>query len=498
MRIHGSRCLALAAGALLAIACREQAGQGTRPPADSVAAAADSIARPALDTARELLLAGVRQPRFGDLDSMRARRAIRVLVPSSRTYFFYDGLRERGTAAEFFREFETWLNKRQRTERTPTAVIFLPVSRDHLLADLAAGRGDIAAGAITVSERRAQAVDFTRSLADSVSEIVVTGPGAPALSSIDDLSGQEVYVRASSIYAEALIDLNRQLAARGKAPVRIKPANEDLEDEDILDLVDAGVVPITIVNDYVARFWDTVLDSITPHPDLAIVRDRRIAYAIRQGSPQLMAQLNAFIPSHRIGTSFGNTVARRYLRDNRWVRNTNATAERRRVTATVGYFRRYARQYDLDVLLLMAQGYQESQLRQDLRSHAGAVGVMQVLPSTAEAPPISIRNVSTDPDANIRAGAKYMRWLADNFFDDTTMTRFNQQVFALAAYNAGPGRVSSLRRMARREGLNPDVWFQNVELVAGREIGTETTTYVRNILKYYVTYQLTVDSAGTP
>jgi membrane-bound lytic murein transglycosylase MltF len=480
----------LASLLLLAGACGE-ARQPPQHPADSAAAAMPP------DSSRATMAAMMRRPHFGDFDSMRARRAIRVLVPTSRTYFFTDGLRERGTTAEFFRRFEEWLNQRQRTITTPTAIIFLPVSRDRMLTDLVEGRGDIAAGALAVTERRRQAVDFSQPVAQGIAEIVVTGRGAPPLSRIEDLSGREVFVRASSGYAEALATLNQSLVAQGRPPVAMRAAHEDLEDEDILELVDAGVVPITIVSDYVARFWDTVLDSITPRPDLAVTTGRELAYAVRKGSPLLRAQLDAFIPSHRIGTSFGNTVMRRYLQNSRWVRGTDATAERRRVQATIGYFQRYARQYDLDLLLLMAQGYQESRLRMDLTSHAGAVGVMQVLPSTAEAPPISVRGVRTNMDANIRAGAKYMRWLADEFFADTTMTPFNRQVFALAAYNAGPGRVSRLRRMAEREGLNPDVWFQNVELVAGREIGVETTTYVRNILKYYVTYQLTLDTAAT-
>jgi membrane-bound lytic murein transglycosylase MltF len=475
-----------------AVACSEPDRQAASTPTDSTALA-DSVAA----EERSTLAARMREPRLGDLDSMRARRVIRVLVPQSRTYFFYDGLRERGTAAEFFREFETWLNQRLHSERTPTAVVFLPVARDRLLGDLVAGRGDIAAGALAITDRRRQAVDFSRPIAEGIHEIVVTGPGAPPLARLEDLAGREVYVRASSGYAEAVAALNERFAARGLAPVRIRAANEDLEDEDILELVDEGVVPITIVSDYIIDFWGTVLDSLTPRPDLVVTSDRSLGYAIRKDSPALRSALDAFVASHREGTSFGNTVLRRYLQDNRWVRSTDATAERRRVASTIEFFRRYAAQYDLDYLLLLAQGYQESQLRQDLRSQVGAVGVMQVLPSTAEAPPISIRDVATSADANIQAGAKYMRHLAGTYFADSALTPFNRQVFALAGYNAGPNRVRSLRRMAQREGLDPNVWFQNVELIAGREIGRETTTYVRNILKYYITYQLTLDSTAT-
>ena len=471
---------------LTAISCGKAEQQVTQQPE------ADTLST---QEAHDLSLASaLRRPRLGDLDSMRARRTIRVLVPMNRTFFFYDGARERGFTVEYFRDFEQWLNRRFHTERTPTAVVFLPASREHFLSDLVQGRGDVAAGGVGVTERRARAVAFTEPLRTGGFHIVVTGPGAPPLRRLEDLAGREVYIRTSSVYAETIIEFNRRLAAEGLPPVRIRPANEDLEDEDILELVNAGVQPITIVARYLARFWSSALDSLRPREDLVLADQRELAYAVRKTSPQLRALLNEFLATRRVGTAYGNVMFNRYLVRNPWVLNPRATAERRRVTATIGFFRRHAQTYDLDYLLLMAQGYQESQLRQELHSPRGAVGVMQLLPRTADAPPISIHDVSTNAGNNIRAGAKYLRYLETTYFADSAFTPFNRQVFALAAYNAGPGRIAGLRRMAREEGLDPYVWFGNVEVLAGQEIGTETTTYVRNILKYYVTYQLTLDS----
>jgi membrane-bound lytic murein transglycosylase MltF len=471
---------------VLAAACREPAPDVARGSADS------ATALPGTDLSA---LAALRRPAFGDLDSLRARRTIRVLLPMSHTYFFYDGLRERGFSVEELREFETWLNRRLRTERTPIGVVFIPASRERFLTDLAQGRGDIAAGGVAVTEHRRHAVAFTDPIRANGLQVVVTGPGAPPLARLEDLAGREVYVRASSSYAEALARLSQRFTAEGRAPIRIRPANANLEDEEILELVSAGVVPITVVNRFLARFWRTALDSLTVREDLVVADHQAIAYAIRRDSPQLRALLNEFLRTHRLGTAFGNTVWRRYLETNRWVHDPRATEERRRVEATIGLFRRHARTYDLDYLLLLAQGYQESQLRQDLRSRAGAVGVMQLLPSTAAAPPISVPGIARSADANIRAGAKYLRHLQDTYFADTTLSDLDRHLFALAAYNAGPGRVASLRRMARTAGLDDHVWFQHVELIAAREIGRETTTYVRNILKYYVTYQLAFERA---
>ena len=116
-------------------------------------------------------------------------------------------------------------------------------------------------------------------------------------------------------------------------------------------------------------------------------------------------------------------------------------------------FQKYGKTYSLDWLLLSAQAFQESQLKQQTVSHMGAVGVMQLLPSTAAHPPISIPNIKT-ADNNIHAGVKYMRYLIDKFYAREQMDFLNEQLFALAAYNCGPGNVRKLRRgaIAKRAG----------------------------------------------
>jgi membrane-bound lytic murein transglycosylase MltF len=158
-----------------------------------------------------------------------------------------------------------------------------------------------------------------------------------------------------------------------------------------------------------------------------------------------------------------------------------------RFRAMVGLFRKYAERYDLDPLLLVAQGYQESKLDHSQRSRAGAVGVMQMLPSTARDKNVGIPDI-TDLENNIHAGARYLRWMMDRYYDDPGMTRLQQELFALASYNAGPAKIARLRKKAESQGLDPDLWFDNVEIVAAREIGRETVQYVANIYKYYLAY----------
>jgi membrane-bound lytic murein transglycosylase MltF len=148
--------------------------------------------------------------------------------------------------------------------------------------------------------------------------------------------------------------------------------------------------------------------------------------------------------------------------------------------------------YDFDWLGVAALAYQESRIDQSKRSHAGAVGVMQLLPSTAADRNVGIPNIEKIED-NIHAGVKYIRFIVDRYYAEEPMDRLNKRLFAFASYNAGPAKVARLRREARVMGLDPNVWFRNVEIVAAKRIGRETVQYVSNIYKYYIAYRLIVD-----
>jgi membrane-bound lytic murein transglycosylase MltF len=140
---------------------------------------------------------------------------------------------------------------------------------------------------------------------------------------------------------------------------------------------------------------------------------------------------------------------------------------------------------------MAAQGYQESQLDQAARSRVGAIGVMQVMPATGK--DLGVGDI-TQAEPNIHAGIKYMRWMIDQYYGSEPMTRLDKALFAFASYNAGAGRISQFRRDAPKRGLDPNVWFHNVEYVAADKIGPETVTYVANIYKYYIAYRLILES----
>ena len=436
------------------------------------------------------LLAHVETPWKGDLDQMIKRRRIRALVVYSKTFYFLDRGRQRGTTYDTMHAFEDQLNRRLGTGHLKVQVIFIPVSRDELLPGLAQGRGDIAAANLTITDERRQLVDFSDPLATGVDEIVVTGPKSPPIASAQDLSGQEVFVRKSSSYYESLVSLNVELQKAGKAAVRLKLAPEALEDEDLLEMLNAGLIRLVVVDSHKAEFWAQIFANIHLHPEAAVRTDGDIAWAFRKESPKLKAAVNRFVATHKRGTSFGNQVFNRYLKSTKFVKNALDPAEIAKYERTVTLFRKYGDQYDFDWLMLTAQGYQESQLDNARRSRAGAVGVMQVLPKTGKE--MQVGDVH-QLDPNIHAGTKYLRFMRDRYFEDAPMDPIDKTLFAFASYNAGPAKIARLRKEAKASGLNPNVWFNNVERVVALRIGRETVTYVSNIFKYYVAYRLLED-----
>ncbi len=344
---------------------------------------------------------------------------------------------------------------------------------------------------LTVTPERRALAAFSEPTRTNVSEVVVTGPGAPPIATVDDLAGQEVFVREQSIYAESLATLNEQLKARGKPAVVITPLPVVLEDDDVLEMVNAGLVPITITDDYLAQFWKKVFTDLTVHADVAVRSGGELAIAVRKENPRLLEAVNTWIRKHGKGDAFRNTIERRYLDNVKYAKNAASEAERKKFMAVVDLFKKYGAQYHVDYLLMAAQGYQESTLDQNAKSPVGAIGVMQVMPATGK--DLKVGDI-TEIEANIHAGVKYMRFMMDQYYKDDPMDDVNKGLMTFASYNAGPGRIRQLRREAEKQGLDPNVWFGNVERVASERIGRETVTYVSNIYKYYVAYKLVMAS----
>ena len=429
------------------------------------------------------------EPRKEDLTPMIRRGVVRVLVGYGRTRYAIVKSRARGFEYELMMRYRAYLKTRVRPRSWPVQFVFIPLPFDELLPSLVAGYGDIAASGLTVTDERAAMVDFTRPYLRNVAEIVVTAPGVEGLNSLDDLSGRAVHVRPASSYAAGLKKLNEEFAARGLAPAELVPLPRHLADEDVLELVDAGALEITISDEFMARTWSKVYDDLVLRDDLALATGGEIAWAVRKDSPELLESLNTFIARSGQGSLLGNILLRRYFFEPEWFDNPLDKENTDRIAAVRTLLEQQAERNQFDWRLLAALAYQESGFDNAVRSPAGAVGLMQVLPATAAAPPISMDNIE-GLEANVEAGTRYLAHLRDDYFNDQALGQEARRNFALAAYNAGPTRIRRLRREAAKAGLDPNRWFNNVSDLARRRIGLETVQYVSNINRYYAEFVL--------
>ncbi len=433
----------------------------------------------------------------GDLDGMVKRRQVRVLVIPSRSGFFYDKGQPHGVYYEAFDEFQRFVNNKYKSGSLKINVTYLPVRIEQLQQALLQGMGDVIGFPLIVTPEREQVALFTIPIYPNVKQVIVTGPKLSKVTTLEDLSGKEVYANPLTVYYENLQRLSESLQKTGKPPILVKAADPNLNDEDLLEMVNAGLIPATVTINVRANFWAQIFTHLTVHPDIVVKEEGQLAWATRKDSPHLRELLDEFVKGHAVGTSFGNTLARRYTQSTKWVKDSTSTEEMAKFQAYVRYFQKYATEYNFDYLMWVAQGYQESLLDQSRKNPSGAVGIMQVIPKNAAAPPINISNVDS-AQSNIEAGAKMLRNIADTYFNDPKLDALNKTLMVFASYNAGPNRVARLRKQALTEGLDPNQWFGNVELVAAKDIGQETVQYVSNIYKYYVAYKLTLEQSQTP
>jgi membrane-bound lytic murein transglycosylase MltF len=429
----------------------------------------------------------------GDLPEIKKRKVIRALVTFSRTdFFFYQG-GAKGVQVEFLNEYVKYLNKGAVREEDRVHVTYIPVTFNELIPALRAGRGDIAADFLTITPQREKLVSFATGGSWRVNELVVANKDIGKLESIEDLSGKSVYVLNGSSYVEHLKLLNKQFRKEGLRPVKIKQADSHLLSEDILEMVNAGTVNITVVDGYIARLWEKVLPDIRVHEELAVSTDNRVGWAVRKHNTELLESLTGFADKIKKGTLLGNMIFKRYYDNTRWIKNPINKSELKRLENLFALFDKYGQRYGFDTWALVGQAYQESGLDNRKKSHRGAVGIMQVLPSTAADKNVNIKNVK-QLENNIHAAVKYLAFLRGRYFSDPEITPENQLAFTWAAYNAGPARVRKMRAQAEKMGLDPNVWFLNVEIATSKYVGPEPVRYVAHVYKYYVAYKLAAEA----
>jgi membrane-bound lytic murein transglycosylase MltF len=425
----------------------------------------------------------------GDLDEMTKVRNIRALVTINPIGFFYHNGKPAGIVYEAMQEFEQYVNKKYNAGKLKVKVTFIPMRPDKIEAALTEGVGDLVAQDVVITPAREQRVAFTIPIQHDVTQLVVTGKDMPVGSGFDDLAGKPIYVNPVTVAYDDLKRISDERQKAGKPPLYIKAADKALMFDDLVEMVNAGLIPATVTTKQRSELWSQVLPNIKAHPDMVVSSGANTGWVIRKDNPQLKKVLDEFVQANGVGTSFGNTLLRRYLQNTKWLKNSTNTEEMKKFAAYVEYFKKYSNQYNFDYLMIAAQGYQESLLDQSKRNPTGAMGIMQVIPKYAAAPPINVKDVTT-PEKNIEAGVKMLRNITDTYFNDPAINQVNKTLFTFASYNAGPNRVARLRKKAAQDGLDPNMWFGNVELEVAQDIGQETVTYVGNVYKYYIAYKL--------
>ncbi len=420
----------------------------------------------------------------GDFDALHSKGVIRILVSPDLGFYHMENGRPKGIAAEHIQHFEDALKESHPLLR----VIVFPVDRSDIIEKVEQGFGDIGIANLTITEKRLQKIDFTQPLRQDIVEYLVTSASAPALTEIEQLAGKKVWVKVASSHLDSVLQLNEELTSTGHKPIEIQLVGDDLQDLDLLALLESNEISATIVDSHKLKLWTQLSDKIQIHEDITLRNKGEVAWAIRKNSPLLNKEINDYLASSKQGTLLGNIIDNRYLKRTKWMSRASDAAKNEERAQLKVIFGLYGDMYDIDWMILLAQAFQESTLDHSRVSHRGAVGIMQVMPKTALDWYVDINNVY-DLENNIHAGAKYLRFIHDRYFDKPEISKENKVYFSLAAYNAGPAKIRRMRAIAKELGYNHNKWFNNVEIVAKANISNEPVTYVANIKRYFTIYK---------
>jgi membrane-bound lytic murein transglycosylase MltF len=427
------------------------------------------------------------------VDPIKAgKRAIRILVNYNATNYFIVEGKQAGLEYELMNSFEKDLNKLLTSDQK-IHFIFVALPFDQLIPALLSGKGDIIAAGMTITPERSAKVAFSNPYRTNISEVVVRNKNTKKLDNASQLSGKTIHVVKGSSYYSHLKHLNTELKNKKKPGIKIVEADESLVSEDLLQMVNAGIYQYTVVDSHIAELWSHTLKDIVTETGAAISTGSQIAWAVRKSDKDLLHKLNSFQKSHKQGTMLGNVIFNRYYKNTKWIRNPVSNKSMKRLHEYQKSFMKYGKQYNIDWVMLAALGFQESKLNQNAKSNHGAVGVMKIKPSTAADKNIKITGVKDSYDKNIHAATKYLAFLRSRYFSDPKISPIEQLAFTLAAYNAGPARITQMRNKAKNLGKDPNKWFFNVEYVTRKYASNEPVNYVANIMKYYLAYKSVIE-----
>ncbi|MBD2836403.1 transglycosylase SLT domain-containing protein [Pseudomonas sp. JM0905a] len=418
-----------------------------------------------------------------DLAQIRRSGVLKVLVNQSRNSSGEVKGEQVGVEYHRVRAFEQYLNRNARDGRE-IKLKLIPKSKDQLLPALQRGEGDLVAPGELMYQGVGTNVSASAPLRKDVPLVLVSRQGQRRYQRLEQLSGRSIALPVGSAAGEALRQVNEKLAGRKLAPIVIEWVDPTLAVEDVLEMVQAGIFPLTAVEQPIAERWAKVMPKLRLDKHLVLDRQGDLTWFVRRDAPTLRASVDRFLAEYRAPDDQDAAFQRVYRRLYK-VHNPLARTERQRLERVRPVLQRYADQHDFDWLNLAALAYKESSLNPGARGASGATGLMQITPGAARS--VGVGNIQK-LDNNVQASAKYLAMLRRNFFASSQLEERERMAFVLAAYNLGPQRVQGMRAEARRRGLNPNQWFFQVERIAAEQAGMGVVSYVNSVNKYYLAF----------
>lgn len=418
-----------------------------------------------------------------DLASIRKSGELRVLVNQSRNSSGEVKGQSIGVEYHRLRAFEQYLNRNARDGRTLRLKI-IPRAKDQLLGALQRGEGDLVAPGELVVVHAGSQVTASSAIRSNVPLIVVGRQGDRRYQHLEQMAGRSIALSAGSAAGEALRLINQKLILSKRPPIIIEWVDPSLAVEDVLEMVQAGIFNMTVVEQPIAERWAKVMPKLRLDRDLVLSRDGDMRWFVRRDTPMLGASIDRFMAGYRSPDDQDAAFQRVYRRLYK-VHYPLGKTERQRLEKVRPVLQRYARQHAFDWLTLAALAFKESTLNPAARGAGGATGLMQITPAAARS--VGVGNI-TQLDNNVQASAKYLAMIRRTYFNSPQLNERERMAFVLAGYNMGPQRVQSMRAEARRRGLNPNQWFFQVERIAMEQVGMGVVSYVNSVNKYYLAY----------
>ena len=424
-----------------------------------------------------------------DLAQIRSSQVLRVLVNQSRNSSGQVQGESVGVEYHRLRAFERYLNGHARDGQEITLKI-IPKAKDQLLGALLRGEGDLMAPGELLDVKPTHAVTPSDPIIERVPLMLVGVKGERRYTRLEQLSGRTVALTTGSAAGEALNVINQKLALRKLPPVNIEWVDPTLAVEDVLEMVQAGIYHLTLVEQPIAERWAKLMPKLRFDRKVLVSEPGAMRWYVRRDASMLRASVDRFLTTYTVPADQNVAFERVYRRLYR-VHYPLARADRQKLEKLRPVLQKHAQQQGMDWLNLAALAFKESTLNPNAKGSGGATGLLQITPSAAQR--VGVNNIQ-NVEGNVQAGAKYLAMIRRKFFASPRLNERERMAFVLAAYNMGPERVQAMRAEARRRGLNPNQWFFQVERIAMEQVGMGAVSYVNSVNKYYLAFDRERDS----